>query len=71
MWQKKYHSKVHRAAVGEINVVNKMMAVNAIIGGEGSGGVILPECHNGRDSLVWYSTCFKFTCRNRKNRFPK
>jgi phosphomannomutase len=48
----KYQSKVYRAPVGEINVVNKMIEVNAIIGGEGSGGVILPECHNGRDSLV-------------------
>jgi phosphomannomutase len=48
----KYQSKVYRSPVGEINVVNKMIEVNAIIGGEGSGGVILPECHNGRDSLV-------------------
>jgi phosphomannomutase len=48
----KYLSVVHRAPVGEINVVNKMIKVNAIIGGEGSGGVILPECHYGRDSLV-------------------
>lgn len=40
------------AAVGEVNVVAQMKAVNAIIGGEGNGGVILPELHYGRDSLV-------------------
>ncbi len=42
----------HRAAVGEINVVRKMQHVNAVIGGEGSGGVIYPICHSGRDSIV-------------------
>ena len=40
------------AAVGEVNVVAKMKAVNAIIGGEGNGGIIYPESHYGRDSLV-------------------
>lgn len=40
------------SAVGEVNVVNKMKATNAIIGGEGNGGVILPELHYGRDALV-------------------
>lgn len=44
--------KVLRSPVGEINVVKKMKASGAIFGGEGSGGVILPECHCGRDSLV-------------------
>lgn len=47
-----YGSKVLRSAVGEINVVEKMKQTDAFIGGEGSGGVILPECHYGRDSLV-------------------
>lgn len=42
----------HAAAVGEVNVVNKMKAENAVIGGEGNGGVIYPELHYGRDSLV-------------------
>ncbi|MBK6417655.1 MAG: phosphoglucosamine mutase [Ignavibacteria bacterium] len=42
----------HRAAVGEINVVRMMQRVNAVIGGEGSGGVIYPACHAGRDSIV-------------------
>ena len=40
------------AAVGEVNVVNEMKAVNAVIGGEGNGGVIFPELHYGRDALV-------------------
>jgi len=40
------------AAVGEVNVVNKMKETNAIIGGEGNGGVIYPELHYGRDALV-------------------
>ena len=40
------------AAVGEVNVVNMMKAKNAIIGGEGNGGVIYPELHYGRDALV-------------------
>lgn len=42
----------HAAAVGEVNVVAKMKAVNAVIGGEGNGGIIYPESHYGRDSLV-------------------
>ncbi len=40
------------AAVGEVNVVTKMKETNAVIGGEGNGGVIYPACHSGRDALV-------------------
>ncbi|MEI6487433.1 MAG: phosphoglucosamine mutase [Bacteroidota bacterium] len=40
------------SAVGEVNVVTLMKATNAIIGGEGNGGIILPELHYGRDALV-------------------
>lgn len=40
------------SAVGEVNVVNLMKAKNAIIGGEGNGGIIYPELHYGRDALV-------------------
>jgi phosphomannomutase len=47
-----YKVKTFRSPVGEINVVKAMKQHNAIIGGEGSGGVILPSCHYGRDSLV-------------------
>ena len=45
-------STVERSAVGEINVVNKMNEINSNLGGEGNGGVILKECHLGRDSMV-------------------
>lgn len=48
----KYGGQYYAAAVGEVNVVEKMKAVHAIIGGEGNGGVILPELHYGRDALV-------------------
>ena len=44
--------KVHRTPVGEINVVQAMKQFHSIIGGEGSGGVIIPACHYGRDSLI-------------------
>ena len=46
------NSSVTRSAVGEINVVNKMIEIKSELGGEGNGGVILRECHLGRDSLI-------------------
>jgi len=48
----KYGVKYSASAVGEVNVVNLMKESNAVIGGEGNGGVILPELHYGRDALV-------------------
>ena len=48
----KYGGEYHAAAVGEVNVVDKMKAVNAVIGGEGNGGIIVPELHYGRDALI-------------------
>ena len=45
-------SSVERSSVGEINVVNKMNEIGSNFGGEGNGGVILRDCHLGRDSLV-------------------
>ena len=48
----KYNSTVLRSAVGEINVVNKMVECNSSFGGEGNGGVILKDAHLGRDALV-------------------
>ena len=48
----KYGQTYQAAAVGEVNVVEKMKATKAIIGGEGNGGVIYPASHYGRDSLV-------------------
>lgn len=47
-----YGGQYFSAAVGEVNVVTKMKECNAIIGGEGNGGVIYPELHYGRDALV-------------------
>ncbi|NNG10813.1 MAG: phosphoglucosamine mutase [Arenibacter sp.] len=48
----KHGGSYEASAVGEVNVVTKMKANNAIIGGEGNGGIIYPESHYGRDSLV-------------------
>lgn len=49
---RKHGQEYFAAAVGEVNVVQKMKDVHAVIGGEGNGGVIYPECHYGRDALV-------------------
>lgn len=48
----KHGGTYYASAVGEVNVVQKMKEVNAVIGGEGNGGIIDPELHYGRDSLV-------------------
>jgi len=48
----KYGGQYTASAVGEVNVVAKMKETHAVIGGEGNGGVIYPECHYGRDALV-------------------
>ena len=47
-----HNGSYEASAVGEVNVVDKMKATNAIIGGEGNGGVIYPEMHYGRDALI-------------------
>ena len=49
---RKYGMQYNASAVGEVNVVTKMKATQAVIGGEGNGGVIYPESHYGRDALV-------------------
>lgn len=48
----KHGGQYYPSAVGEVNVVNKMKAVDAVIGGEGNGGIIVPDLHYGRDALV-------------------
>lgn len=48
----KHGYQYHASAVGEVNVVNMMKATQAVIGGEGNGGIILPDLHYGRDALV-------------------
>lgn len=50
-----YGARIEHSPVGEINVVEKMKVNNSIIGGEGSGGVVFPRAHYGRDSLVGVS----------------
>ena len=51
----KHNGSYVASAVGEVNVVEKMKETNAIIGGEGNGGIIYPELHYGRDALVGIS----------------
>ncbi len=48
----KHGGQYFPSAVGEVNVVNKMKAMNAVIGGEGNGGIIVPDLHYGRDALI-------------------
>ncbi len=48
----KHGGEYHPSAVGEVNVVTKMKAVDAVIGGEGNGGIIVPDFHYGRDALI-------------------
>jgi phosphomannomutase len=48
----KHGQEVHRSAVGEINVVLLMKEIGAVLGGEGNGGVIVPDLHYGRDALA-------------------
>ena len=49
---KNYNCSYSASAVGEVNVTTEMKRTNAVIGGEGNGGVIYPACHYGRDALV-------------------
>ena len=48
----KHGGQYFPSAVGEVNVVNKMKETNAVIGGEGNGGIIVPDFHYGRDALI-------------------
>ncbi|MGK9367275.1 phosphoglucosamine mutase [Melioribacter sp. Ez-97] len=74
---KDFKSKVYRSPVGEANVVKKMKQVKAVIGGEGSGGVILPTVNFGRDALVGtalllqHLTEFGGTLGDLKNELPR
>jgi phosphomannomutase len=53
------------AAVGEVNVVEKMKETRAVIGGEGNGGIILPELHYGRDALVGIALFLTFMAKTK------
>ncbi len=56
----KYGAECLRTAIGEINVAKKMKEVDAVIGGEGNGGIISPDSHLGRDSLVGAALVLNF-----------
>ncbi len=62
----KYGAKCLRTAIGEINVAKKMKEVNALIGGEGNGGIISPCSHLGRDSLVGAAMVLNFLASDEK-----
>lgn len=72
----KYSGKYFASAVGEVNVVEMMKMQNAIIGGEGNGGVIYPELHYGRDALVGIALFLsnlaisKKTCSELRSQYP-
>jgi phosphomannomutase len=57
---REFGATVIRTPVGEINVAKKMKEVHALVGGEGSGGVILPELHLGRDAIVGIGLLLQF-----------
>lgn len=72
----KHGGQYFASAVGEVNVVEKMKQTKAIIGGEGNGGIIFPELHYGRDSLVGIALFLSFlaqeniTVSKLKQRYP-
>lgn len=63
----KMGSKYFASAVGEVNVVEMMKVQNAVIGGEGNGGIIYPELHYGRDSLVGIALFLSHLATSGKN----
>jgi phosphomannomutase len=63
---KEFGSKVYRTKVGEAHVVAKLKEVKGIIGGEGNGGVILPELHYGRDALVGMALILEYLAESEK-----
>jgi phosphomannomutase len=63
----KHGGEYFPSAVGEVNVVRKMKEVNAVIGGEGNGGIILPDLHYGRDALVGIALFLTHLCTSEKS----
>lgn len=63
----KHGNVYHAAAVGEVNVVEKMKEVKAVIGGEGNGGIIYPELHYGRDALAGIALFLTHLAKNAKS----
>lgn len=62
----KYGGVYNAAAVGEVNVVEKMKATNTVIGGEGNGGIIYPASHYGRDALVGIALFLTYLAKSGK-----
>jgi phosphomannomutase len=62
----KHGGEYHPSMVGEVNVVNKMKAVNAVIGGEGNGGIIVPDLHYGRDALIGIALFLTHLAKSKK-----
>ena len=62
----RHGGEYHPSAVGEVNVVNKMKEVNAVIGGEGNGGIIVPDFHYGRDALIGIALFLSHLARTKK-----
>lgn len=73
----KYNCKYSSSEVGEVNVVAYMKSTNAVIGGEGNGGIIYPELHYGRDALVGIALFLshlaksKLTCSELRKKLPE
>ena len=71
-----YNCEYHSSAVGEVNVVEMMKKTGAIIGGEGNGGIILPDIHYGRDALVGIALFLShlsrtnINCSQLRNKYP-
>jgi phosphomannomutase len=63
----KHSGQYYPSAVGEVNVVTKMKAVNAVIGGEGNGGIIVPDLHYGRDALIGIALFLTFMAKEGKS----
>ncbi len=62
----RYGVQYHKAKTGEVNVVEKMREVNAVIGGEGNGGVIYPKLHAGRDALLGIALILSYLAESGK-----
>ncbi|MFT3910655.1 MAG: phosphoglucosamine mutase [Ferruginibacter sp.] len=63
----KHGGEYFASAVGEVNVVNKMKTVNAVIGGEGNGGIIVPDLHYGRDALIGIALFLSHLAKSKKS----
>ena len=63
----KHGGNYNASAVGEVNVVEKMKETDAVIGGEGNGGIIYPELHYGRDALVGIALFLSMLAKTEKS----